>query len=247
MNTPNTNKLKPNEPKPFSPQGMLLAAVVLVVGIVVGMPHAPLEIITIFALVLIIGLVANVNLPKLFLRSLIVIPIAGCMAAFAPLRLVTEWSSSGIAAAYAQGAGRVVELILTPWMCVLVMLLLVQLCPEKDLLYALERLHVPRAFTLLLTFMYRYVGVMRTQLTAAHRSLVSRAPSISPRKQVLLYGNLAGAMLIRAHSRGERIHAAMLSRGFTGLLPRSTHQRFGLPDAALVAVAVLLGIAFVLL
>jgi cobalt/nickel transport system permease protein len=226
---------------------MLIAAVVMVVGIVVGMPHAPLEVITVLALVVIIGLVARVNVPKLFLRSLIVIPIAGCMAAFAPLRLVSEWSTSGIAQAYTQGAGQMAELILTPWMCVLVMLLLVALCPEKDLLYALERLHIPQAFTLLLTFLYRYVGVMGTQLTAARRSVLSRAPNMSARKQVLLYGNLAGAMLVRAHDRGERIYAAMLSRGFTGSLPRIERQRFGILDAALVAVAVLLGFAFVVL
>ena len=231
----------------FSPQGMLLAAVLFVVGIVVGMPHAPLEIAAVLILVLVIGLVARVRLGKLFLRSLIVVPIAGVMALLVPLRFVTEWSAQGLAHAYQLGAYLVFELIVTPWMCVLVMLLLVSVCPEKDLLYALERLRIPRAFTLLLTFMYRYVGVMRAQLTAARRSLVSRAPDLSARKQALLYGNLAGSMIIRAHGRGERIHAAMLSRGFTGYLPRLAHQRFGARDAALVAAAVLLGLAFVLI
>jgi len=231
----------------FSPQGMLLAAVILVVGVVVGIPHAPLEIATILILVLAVGLVARVKLGRLLLRSLIVVPIAGFMALLVPLRLVTEWSANGLLEAYRLGALQIFELIITPWMCVLVMLTLVAVCPQKDLLYALERLHVPRAFTLLLTFMYRYAGVMRAQLTAARRSLVSRAPDISARRQVLLYGNLAGSMIIRAHSRGERIHAAMLSRGFTGHLPRLARQRFGARDAALVAAAILLGVAFVLL
>ena len=231
----------------FSPQGMLVSAVIMVIGIVVGMPHAPLEVITVLALVILVAFVARVKLTRLFLRSLIVIPIAGFMALFAPLRLVTQWTFAGLALAYNQGALQVLELIITPWMCVLVMLLLVAVCCEKDLLYALERLHIPRAFTLLLTFMYRYSDVMRAQLTAARRALVSRAPGLSRRRQVLLYSNLAGSMIVRAYGRGERVYAAMLSRGFTGYLPRMVRERFGIRDAALVVTVTLLAVAFVFL
>jgi len=226
---------------------MLLTAIIFVVGIVVGMPHTALEIATVLILVMVIGLLAHVKLVRLFLRSLVVIPIAGLMALLVPLRLVNQWNTEGLAQAYQRGAPQVFELIITPWMCVLVMLLLVALCSEKDLLYALERLRVPRAFTLLLTFMYRYASVMRAQLVAARRALVSRVPDLSTRRQVLLYGNLAGSMIVRAYSRGERIHAAMLSRGFMGYLPRLARQDFGVRDAALVGTALLLGVAFVLL
>jgi cobalt/nickel transport system permease protein len=35
----------------------------------------------------------------------------------------------------------------------------------------------------------------------------------------------AGTLFIRAFERGERIHVAMLSRGFTGELPRAAQDR----------------------
>jgi cobalt/nickel transport system permease protein len=139
-----------------------------------------------------------------------------------------------------------VTLIVTPWLSVLVMMLLVMTTPQADLLYALQRLHLPKVFILLLSFLYRYVDVMRSQLRAAHRSLISRAPSLGPYRRVALYGNLAGSMLIRAYDRGERIHAAMLSRGFDGTLPRLSSQRIKASDVALIAITVLFSAALIL-
>jgi len=42
----------------------------------------------------------------------------------------------------------------------------------------------------------------------------------------------AGALFIRSYERGERVHLAMLSRGYTGVLPdlappAHTHQQGG--------------------
>ena len=39
-------------------------------------------------------------------------------------------------------------------------------------------------------------------------------------KSLRVVGAAAGALFIRSYERGERVHLAMLSRGYTGRLPR---------------------------
>ncbi len=34
----------------------------------------------------------------------------------------------------------------------------------------------------------------------------------------------AGAMFVRSYERGERVHSAMLARGFTGSMPQLDHR-----------------------
>jgi cobalt/nickel transport system permease protein len=38
-------------------------------------------------------------------------------------------------------------------------------------------------------------------------------------RQARVYGHSAGALFIRSYERGERVHLAMLSRGYTGTMP----------------------------
>jgi len=181
------------------------------------------------------------------LQSLLVIPVAGAISLFYPLRFTADWQWASLATAYADNWQAMLQLIITPWLCVLVMMLLVHTSTRSDLLFGLERLRLPRVLVLMLSFMYRYVDVMRVQLRSAHRSLVSRAPALSKRRQVLLYGNLAGSMIIRAYDRGERIHAAMLSRGFTGTLPSLEERRIKTTDVVLLAAAALFAVALILM
>lgn len=231
----------------LTPQAKLAAAVILVLGIVLGAPHSVFTALSVVALVLLAAFITEAKIVRILIRSLVVIPLAGMISLFYPLRFAGEWTAPGLADAYAANWQPMLQLIVTPWLCVLVMMLLIHLTPRVDLLYALERLRLPRILVMMLSFMYRYVDVMRAQLHAAHRALESRAPLLSRRRQVLLYGNLAGSMLIRAYDRGERIHAAMLSRGYNGILPQAELFRLQGKDALLITCASLFAIALVLL
>lgn len=229
-----------------NPAARILAAIILVVGIVVTAPQTLFTGASIVALVLLLGFIAEVSLARMLLHSLIVIPIAGMISLFYPLRFAADWQWASLAAAYGSHWQAMLQLIATPWLCVLVMMLLAHTTPRAQLLAGLERLRLPRILVLLLSFMYRYVDVMRNQLRTARRALESRAPALGRRKQVQLYGNLAGAMLIRAYDRGERIHAAMLSRGFAGALPQTQTARVSSGDALLVAGSTLFVVALIL-
>ena len=232
--------------KDLNPAAKILAMVILIVGIVITAPHSLLVGLSLVAVVLLLGFIAEASLTRMLLQSLVVVPIAGMISLFFPLRFVTDWHWAGLVTAYAGHWQEMLQLIATPWLSVLSMMLLVQTTARAQLLLGLERLRLPRILVLMLSFMYRYVDVMRNQLNCARRALESRAPALTRRKQLLLYGNLAGSMLIRAYDRGERIYAAMLSRGYTGTLPcyETAPVRFG--DVALVAGSALFVVAMIL-
>jgi len=100
----------------------------------------------------------------------------------------------------------------------LVMLTLVSVTPFYRLLTALRRLGVPPALVATLQFMYRYLHVLTEELE--HMVLARRARTFR-RAGGLDWGlltGLIGILFLRAFERGERVHAAMIARGWDGTL-----------------------------
>lgn len=98
-------------------------------------------------------------------------------------------------------------------------ILLAATTPARDLLRGLDRLHVPPLIVQIAAFMLRYTHVVgsemeRMRLARAARGFQPRGVRSWP---VLSHG--AAALFIRSYERGERVHLAMLSRGFDGRLP----------------------------
>lgn len=91
----------------------------------------------------------------------------------------------------------------------------------KDLLVGLEKLRVPTLLVQIASFMIRYTVVVTEEL---RRMSVARESRCFEAKGPKSWGVLArglGALFIRSYERGERVHLAMLSRGFSGKLPLS--------------------------
>jgi len=110
--------------------------------------------------------------------------------------------------------------------------------PIPDLLAGLGRLGLPRPLVTLAGFTLRYLDLVADGLTRRRRAMTARG--YRPRR-LTQAGPLAaslGTMFVHTYERGERVHAAMLSRGFTGAMPEITvHPR---PRAAQWATAALL-------
>jgi cobalt/nickel transport system permease protein len=91
----------------------------------------------------------------------------------------------------------------------------------RDLLVGLERLRVPNQIVQIMGFMIRYLDVVtdemrRMRIAREARGFRARSPRNWP-----VIARSAGALFIRSYERGERVHLAMLSRGYTGRLPRT--------------------------
>jgi cobalt/nickel transport system permease protein len=90
----------------------------------------------------------------------------------------------------------------------------------RDLLLALERLRVPTILVQIASFMLRYVTVILGEM---HRMRIARESRGWRARDIRDFGVIArsaGATFIRSYERGERVYLAMLSRGYTGGMPR---------------------------
>jgi len=91
---------------------------------------------------------------------------------------------------------------------------------------AWERLGMPPAFAVQLLFLYRYIFVLTEEGGRASRARALRSCG-NKGLGMRTYGSLLGHLLLRTWLRAERIHMAMLARGFTGEFHTRQEFRFG--------------------
>jgi cobalt/nickel transport system permease protein len=116
-----------------------------------------------------------------------------------------------------------------------------------DLLRGFERLRVPAVLTAIAMFMVRYLEVVTGEVRRMRTAMTARGYDPRWLAQAKPIAAGAGALFIRSYERGERVHDAMLARGYTGAMPDLGHRRADAGDwqAALLlpAGAVLVTIA----
>jgi len=99
--------------------------------------------------------------------------------------------------------------------------------PVPDFLLGLERLHLPSVFTSITGFMIRYSEVISQEARRMKVARESRGYDARWLWQAKGFAASAGALFIRSYERGERVHLAMISRGFDGRLPEVDDGRAG--------------------
>lgn len=88
-----------------------------------------------------------------------------------------------------------------------------------DIVRGLERLRVPSLITSVISFMFRYLDLITAEFGRMRTAMVARGHDPRWLWQAKPIASSAGAMFVRSYERGERVHAAMLARGFTGTMP----------------------------
>lgn len=106
-----------------------------------------------------------------------------------------------------------------------VSLLLIATTEVADLLRGLDRLRVPALLTAIAAFMIRYLEVIAGEVTRQRRAMTARGYDPRWMGQVRPIVKGLGGLFVRSYERGERVHQAMLARGFTGRLPRTAEER----------------------
>lgn len=99
-------------------------------------------------------------------------------------------------------------------------ILLVATTEVPVLLRGLERLRLPALLTQIATFMVRYLEVIAGEFARQRTAMTARGYDPRWLWQARPVAVSAGALFVRAYERGERVHSAMLARGYTGTLPR---------------------------
>lgn len=107
----------------------------------------------------------------------------------------------------------------------------------REILRGLEKLKLPAIMVQIASFMLRYVNVVNAEMGRMKIARESRGFNAQGVQHWKVLATAAGALFIRSYERGERVHLAMLSRGYQGSLPRAD-------DRPPTTVVWLLGLAF---
>ena len=127
---------------------------------------------------------------------------------------------------------------------VLAAILLSATTTPRDLIVGLQRLRLPALFVTILSFMVRYLDVVVDDMRRMALARAARGFQARHLGHVPVVAKAAGALFIRSYERGERVHLAMVSRGFTGDMPQLSAPRPTLSQWGVVGLA-WLGVAAV--
>ena len=94
------------------------------------------------------------------------------------------------------------------------------------ILAGLDRLRVPSVLTQIAGFMLRYLEVVTGELRRMRTSMTARGYDPRWISQARPIAAASGALFVRSYERGERVHRAMLARGYAGAMP-ATARRHG--------------------
>jgi cobalt/nickel transport system permease protein len=146
----------------------------------------------------------------------------------------------------AEGVDRFLSLLLRSWIAVQGAVLLTATTPFRDLLWALGELRLPPVLVTTIGFMARYVFVLADETARMLRARAARSAYLPGRSrpsvawQGRVAGHMAGSLFLRALERSERVHAAMVARGYRGQMPALSPRAFRWADGLTAAAAVAL-------
>ncbi|MGW0485951.1 cobalt ECF transporter T component CbiQ [Nonomuraea sp. NPDC003214] len=98
-------------------------------------------------------------------------------------------------------------------------ILLAATTEPRALLLGAQRLRVPGLLVQIAMFMLRYLDVIMDEMRRMRVARESRGFEARNLRQAPVIARSAGALFIRSYERGERVHLAMLSRGYSGQMP----------------------------
>jgi cobalt/nickel transport system permease protein len=107
--------------------------------------------------------------------------------------------------------------------------------PAAEILQGAERLRVPKPMIAIAGFALRYLQVLLDELRRMRLARVQRGDDARWLWQARGTGRMAGALVVRTFERGERVHVAMLARGYDGSMPALSLARPAPPVAWMAA------------
>lgn len=116
-------------------------------------------------------------------------------------------------------------ILATATLGVLASLTLAATTEPQALLVGLQRLRVPSLLVQIMAFMVRYLDVVTGEMRRMRVARESRGFTARDPRQWPVIARSTGALFIRSYERGERVHLAMLSRGYTGTMPEQGGHR----------------------
>lgn len=202
----------------MAPEAKLVAAL----GMVVSVAITPREAIWAFAAyALLIGAIATISSIRLGFIGVRLLAIAPFVlfAFLIPFIATGETIEIGFVEVSVAGLWGAWNILIKAVLGASVSILLTATTEVADIIRGLVVLHVPTLFISIATFMIRYLELISDELGRMRIAMTARGYDPRWITQVRPIASSAGALFVRSYERGERIHSAMVARGFTGEMP----------------------------
>lgn len=218
----------------LDPRTKILATLVLVVAVVSTPPGLWQRFGLYFALIGVMLMLARVPLRYTLKRSIVAVPFVAVIAISVPF-----FKEGQVVASFAVGTAEITithqgivafgSILVRAWLSLLSVIVL-SATSFPEVLQGLAQLRVPRIMVTLLSLMHRYSLLLSEELAKMRRARDCRNLGGGRALQLRTTGNIIGTLFLRSYERGERVYAAMLSRGYDGEARRLSAHRFGARD-----------------
>ncbi|MFH1149289.1 MAG: cobalt ECF transporter T component CbiQ [Actinomycetota bacterium] len=223
----------------LDPRAKTLALFALIIACVLTPPDSWYSFCVYAGVVLIIAVASNVPMSYLLTRMLVVLPFVLAVAVFVPF-MHPGGPTVDLGPFSVSRAGLLVlwGVIIKALISVSCLILLSSTTHFSDLMHGLERLHVPRFFTVVSAFMYRYLFIIVDEAERMKRARDSRNFQGRWIWQAKVIGHVVASLFLRSQERAERVYQAMTARGFDGHFPRTVELRMRTADYFFMAVVI---------
>ncbi len=208
----------------LEPRTKLLAFTAMIVAVLcIPIAHGSMFIAYFFAVAILMG-ISQVPLNYIVGRTLVILPFIVLAS------LAVPWNGyMGLAMLFVRAI-----------LCLILLILLTNTTRFVELLRGLRKLGCPQILVMNLSFLYRYLFVLTEEAMRMKQARDCRRVGRAPfRREVKILSSMLGTLLIRSFERAERMHYAMLSRGYAGDFPVVSPKRFSWHDLVFIAVVTL--------
>ena len=212
----------------IDPRIKIIGIFMLIFSIVLTRPDYFVSFLFYFLFMAILIFLSKIPIKFILKRSLVIVPFVLMVAVFIPF-----FKKGEIAGGYSFGTLRLSvtydglmifwNVLIKSYLTVLAMIVLMASTSFCDFLKALEKLKLSRIFTMILSFMYRYIFVIEDELMKMKQAKASRSVGGSKMLHAKALTNMLGVLFIRSYERAENVYLAMCSRGFSGQI-RTIHN-----------------------
>lgn len=196
-----------------------VAAILAFVLVVVSTPREAFWAFGAYALLL-AAVAALARVPPLFVarRMLVEVPFV-VFAVALPFLARGEQVDVGGVALSVDGLYGAWNILAKGTLGVVASILLAATTDLREVLAGLQRLRLPALVVEIMTFMLRYADVVTDQMNRMRVARESRGFVARDVRAIPVLARSAGTLFIRTYERGERVHTAMLARGYAGRMP----------------------------
>ena len=198
----------------IDPRALILVTVVYLC-IMLGVKPTHVDVLLWYAVYPIVcAPILGLTYTSVFLQSLVILPLVLLIGMFNPIVDKTPVATIGdisITNGWLLFAGVIIRGLLS----MQALLLLIISIGFVGIIRGLRRLGLPKFLTVQLLMVFRYIRVLIEEGLTMKRARQARSYG-QKKLNIRLWGVLIGQLFLRSVARAERVHKAMLARGFAG-------------------------------